>query len=78
MSDFDTAIDAVDTFDLTPLPGSPGVGDNVMFCTPCTFHQLSKVRGGGVNVNGAVEYGKTTSRIFGGDNGDGRVQKRWL
>ena len=62
MSDFDAAIDAVDTFDLTPRPARPA-GDNVLFSTPCTFPSTSEGFEGGFNVNGAVEYGKTPSRI---------------
>ena len=62
MSDFDAAIGAVDTFDLTLRPARPA-GDNVLFPTPCTFPSTKEGFNGGFNVNGAVEYGKTASRI---------------
>ena len=62
MGDFDAAIDAVDTFDLTPHPARPA-GDKVLFSTPCTFPSTSEGFEGGFNVNGAVECGKIASRI---------------
>ena len=61
MSDFNTAINAVDTFDLTPRPARPA-GDNVLFSTPCTFPSTREGFEGGFNVNGAVEYGKCQSQ----------------
>ena len=49
MSDFDTAIDAVDTFDLTPRGACPS-GGNVLFSTPSTFPSTSEGFERGFNV----------------------------
>ena len=62
MSDLNTALDAVDTFDLTPRAARPA-GSNVLFGTPSTFLSTSEGFGGGFNEGGAVEYGKPASRI---------------
>ena len=62
MSDFNTALDAVDTFDLTPRAARPA-GGNVLFSTPSTFPSTSEGFGGGFKAGDAVEYGKPSSRI---------------